>query len=61
MDLFEMIEDEFDEYFNNISYSRRSRVVRVRPDYYELLDDVDFRSRFILSKPSVSYVLPCIT
>lgn len=60
MDLFEILEDEFDELFGRLSRPRRQRVVRVRPDYFETLDDEEFRSRFRLTKTAVSYVVSLI-
>nr|XP_023027420.1 putative nuclease HARBI1 [Leptinotarsa decemlineata] len=61
MDLFEFIEDEFDEYLlNPVMRPRRRPVIRNRPNYFTELDETDFRARFRLSKPSVTYVLSLI-
>lgn len=60
MDLFEFIEDEFDEYFERIARPRRNRVINPRPNYFESLDDIDFRNRFRLTKQVIVYILSLI-
>ncbi|KAK7869788.1 hypothetical protein R5R35_008318 [Gryllus longicercus] len=56
-DIIEMIDDEFDEFFDRLERSHRRHVFRDWPEYFEILDDHDFRSRFRLTKPAMSKVL----
>ena len=60
MKLFEFLEDEFDEYLERFTRPRRSRVINPRPNYFESLDDQDFRNRFRLTKRAVVYILSLI-
>ncbi|CAH2094789.1 unnamed protein product [Euphydryas editha] len=60
MDLFEVLEDELDVYFQRVTRPRRNRVIRPRPNYFDILDDVDFRARFRLTKRTVANILSLI-
>lgn len=57
MEVFEIIEDEFDEYFDRlIRPLPRNPVFQNRINYIETLDEIDFRTRFRLSKEAVMVV-----
>ncbi|KAJ8710653.1 hypothetical protein PYW08_009168 [Mythimna loreyi] len=56
MEIFETLEDEFDEYFDSHTIPRRNPVYRERINYMELLDETDFRVRFRLTKKAVMFV-----
>jgi len=47
-------DEEFDDDF---VINRRPRKIRRRPSYFEEFDDIDFHTRFRLSKESVNIVL----
>ncbi|XP_047523577.1 putative nuclease HARBI1 [Pieris napi] len=60
MDVFETLEDEFDEYFDRITTPRRNPVFQNRTNYMETLDETDFRTRFRLTKGAVMFVYSMI-
>lgn len=60
MDIFELIEDEFDDFYDRLMSSRRVPVFRNRENYMESLDETDFRTRFRLTKEAVIYVYSLI-
>ncbi|CAF4848234.1 unnamed protein product [Pieris macdunnoughi] len=60
MEVFETLEDEFDEYFDRITTPRRNPVFQNRTNYMETLDETDFRTRFRLTKEAVMFVYSMI-
>jgi hypothetical protein len=50
---------ESDEEYNTLP-SRRPRTFRERIDYFNYFDDIDFKMRFRISKPTVSQLLETI-
>ncbi|XP_049694849.2 putative nuclease HARBI1 [Helicoverpa armigera] len=60
MDIFETLEDEFDEYFDRLTIPRKTPVYRERINYMETLDETDFRARFRLTKKAVMFVYSII-
>lgn len=60
MEIFETLEDEFDEYFDSLTIPRRNPVYRERINYMETLDETDFRARFRLTKKAVMFVYSII-
>lgn len=60
MDVFETIEDEFDEYLDRITTPRRNPVFQKRINYMTTLDETDFRTRFRLTKEAVTFVYSMI-
>lgn len=60
MDLFDFLDDEFDDFLGNISRLRKHREIRPRINHLVEYDDEQFRSRFRLSKLAFNYVLSLI-
>lgn len=60
MEVFETLEDEFDEYIDRLMSPRRNPVFRERINYVQSLDDTDFRTRFRLTKEAVMFVYSLI-
>ncbi|CAG4934566.1 unnamed protein product [Colias eurytheme] len=60
MDIFDIIEDEFDEFFDRVTGPRRKPLFRNRSNNMEKYDDTDFKIRFRLSKVAVNYVFSLI-
>lgn len=54
MDIFDVIEEEFDEFFDSVERPRRVKMIRNRANFMEELDDVDFRALTNLTSKSVS-------
>ncbi|XP_026728386.1 putative nuclease HARBI1 [Trichoplusia ni] len=60
MDIFDIIEEEFDEFFDRVTGPRREPIFRNRSNNMEKYDDTDFKMRFRLSKVAVTYVFSLI-
>ncbi|CAH2101370.1 unnamed protein product [Euphydryas editha] len=45
-----------DPYITRVIRPRRNRVIRSRPNYFDILDDVDFRARFHLTKRTAANI-----
>ncbi|XP_045458300.1 putative nuclease HARBI1 [Melitaea cinxia] len=56
MEIFDIIEDELDDFMYRLNRPRRNPVFRQRINYMQALDDTDFRIRFRLTKHAVNYV-----
>ncbi|RVE50827.1 hypothetical protein evm_004576 [Chilo suppressalis] len=60
MDIFDLIEDEFDDFFHRMTGPRREPIFRYRFNNMEKYDDTDFKMRFRLSKEAVIHVFSLI-
>lgn len=56
MEIFDIIEDELDDFMYSLNRPRRNPVFRQRINYMQASDDTDFRIRFRLTKHAVNYV-----
>ncbi|KAG5890184.1 hypothetical protein JTB14_014350 [Gonioctena quinquepunctata] len=57
MDLDDLSDEELEEILEFVEYERRPYTVKERMNPFEELDDVEFTTRFRLSKPSVHMIL----
>lgn len=60
MEVFETLEDEFDEDLDRLTAPRRIPVFQDRTNYMETLDNEDFRTRFRITKQAVMFVYSLI-